>query len=615
MTKDRYRGCLSRPRRLSCSRRGGQATMLRVPWRPRISESSEAGHTKVDISSKITLLAEIIRWRLRWERRDIRSKPEAAVSGKFVTGREAAALIADRSTVVSCGMAGNARCSAFFWAISEAYAASGHPRELSWISVGAQGGRGRAPGTVEELAHPGLLRRYISGHVETAKALLALVDEGLLDLHVLPQGEMALLIDGQGQGHASLRSRTGVDTFLDPRCGPGSVVASRDGTQLITASGDKLEYRLPAIDCALFSAAAADAEGNVYLTDMATLTETREAVRAARHNDGLVMAVVASLRKADSELPRIEADDIDAIVVNRWNEQSVMAPQSRPWRFLCPGGDGDDRAAAEKLRFINRVLHITPTRDAVDQALARLGAKLFADVVPRGAHVNIGVGYPEEVCREVYASELHHELVFTTETGVYGGMPAPGIYFGGAVNPRRLESSAWMFRHYREHLEAAVLGILEVDSDGNVNVSRRGPLAADYVGPGGFPSIIESASTVIFVGAWMARARWQVDAGQIRLLRPGRPKFVDKVSEVTFNGQRALADGKQVYYVTNIGVFRLAETGLELIWVMPGIDPERDVLPHSGARLNIGQSLKQVDGSVVSGHGFDLHWGRGRGLA
>ncbi len=565
----------------------------------------------MNINRKISLLAEIIRWRLHWDRRDLLSTPGAGASGKFVTGREAAAMIADGSTVITCGMAGNARCSAFFWAVSEAYRASGHPRDLTWLSVGAQGGRGKAPGTVEELAQPGLLRRYISGHVETAKALLALADEGLMDLHVLPQGEMALLIDGQGQGHASLRSRTGVGTFLDPRCGPGSVVAGRDATQLIQASGDMLEYRLPAINCALFSAAAADADGNVYLTDMATLTETREAVRAARHNQGLVMAVVASVRETDSEAPRIEAADIDAIVVNRWNEQVVMAPQTRPWRLFCPGGDGDDQAAVEKLRFINRVLHITPVRDAVDHALGRLGARLFADVVPRGAHVNIGVGFPEEVCREVYASELHHDLVFTTETGVYGGMPAPGIYFGGAVNPLRFESSAWMFRHYRERLEAAVLGILEVDSDGNVNVSRRGPMVADYVGPGGFPSIIESASTVIFVGTWMAGARWQVDGERVRLVRPGRPKFVDKVSEVTFNGQRALADGKQIYYVTNVGVLRLAEIGLELIWLMPGIDLERDVLANSDARLSVAEPLRHVDGSVVSGRGFVLDWGQG----
>ena len=40
----------------------------------------------------------------------------------------------------------------------------------------------------------------------------------------------------------------------------------------------------------------------------------------------------------------------------------------------------------------------------------------------------------------------------------------------------------------------AVLGFLQIDSHGNVNVSRRGPGIKDYVGPGGFPSIIQSAT-------------------------------------------------------------------------------------------------------------------------
>ncbi len=302
------------------------------------------------------------------------------------------------------------------------------------------------------------------------------------------------------------------------------------------------------------------------------------------------------------------ARDIDATIVNRFNEQSVMARQSRPWRLFRPGGDGDDHAAIERLRFINRILHITPARGAADMALGRLGARLFADVVPRGAQVNIGVGLPEEVCREVYASGLHDDLIFTTETGVYGGLPAPGVYFGGAVNPLRFESSAWMFRHYREHLDAAVLGILEVDSAGNVNVSRRGPGAVNYVGPGGFPTIIDCADTVIFIGAWMSGARWRVRRERLQLRRAGRTKFVDKVREITFNGQRALAAGKRVYYVTHIGVLRLREHGLELMWTMPGIDIEQDVLAHSEARITIADDVREVDADVVTGHGFELRW-------
>ena len=545
---------------------------------------------------------------MQWDRRDLDFVPPGVVGGKFVTGREAAALIPEEATVISCGMAGNARCSAFYWAISEHFARSGRPRGLTWISVGAQGGRGKAPGTVEELAAPGLVSRYISGHVETAKALLSLARAGKLDIHVLPQGEMALLIDGQSRGAQTLRSRTGVGTFLDPRCGPGSAIACRDGLQLIEAHGDELEYRLPPIDCALFSASCADRHGNVYLTDMATLTETREAVGAARHNGGLVMAVVAGLTEPDPRAPSVSADQVDAIVVNPWNEQTVMARQREPWRLFCVGGDGDDHRAIEKLRFINRVLHITPTRDAVAVSLGRLGAALFAEVAPRGAHINIGVGFPEEVCRELYESELRDDLTFTTETGVFGGLPTPGIYFGAAVNPDRFESSAWMFRHYRERLDVAVLGFLQVDSHGNVNASRRGQSITDYVGPGGFPTIVDCASTVICVGTWMTGATWELADGGLRLRRAGRPKFVEAVDEVTFNGRRALEDGKQVYYVTDVGVLRLAEAGLIVDRLMPGVDLQRDVLENTTARLLVPEDVSRVPEMVLTGRGFALHW-------
>ena len=107
------------------------------------------------------------------------------------------------SSIIRSGR--NSRCSAFYWAIRERYEAEGRPKDLTWISVGGQGGRGRAPGTVEEVGREGLVTRFISGHVETAKALLKLADSGRLDLHVMPQGELVWLIEGQGHVLAAPR--------------------------------------------------------------------------------------------------------------------------------------------------------------------------------------------------------------------------------------------------------------------------------------------------------------------------------------------------------------------------------------------------------------------------
>ena len=117
---------------------------------------------------KIKLLLHIIRWRLTWGKRNLDYLPPGRSSKKFITAREAAARICDGATVLSSGMAGNARCSVFFWAIRDAFQKKGHPRDLTWMNIGAQGGRGRVPGTVEEMALPGLLRRYLAGHLETA---------------------------------------------------------------------------------------------------------------------------------------------------------------------------------------------------------------------------------------------------------------------------------------------------------------------------------------------------------------------------------------------------------------------------------------------------------------
>ncbi len=562
------------------------------------------------LDDKLGVLGQVLRWRLTWDRRDLDFCPEDVDADSFMSARNAVTLIADGSTVISCGMAANARCSALFWAVREAFQRDGRPRDLTWIAIGGQGGRGRVPGTVEEIGLDGLLRRFISGHTETCRSILQLAAAGHTEVHVLPQGEMTTLLEAQARGETWVTSDTGVGTFLDPRVGRGSAVTPSD-LRLVDVCGTMLRYTLPQIDIAMFSAPYADRYGNVYFEHAATITENIESARAARANGGKVLAVVAGLTEHDPERIALSGDEVDAVVVNPYNEQTGSVPQKRFWAAFTPGGDGDDARAIARLRYINRVLKITPQRGPVEQMLARLGALTFAREVQRGATVNIGVGFGEEVCRLLHESPLAAELTFTTETGVYGGLPAPGIFFGAAVNPERMESSAWMFRLYRERLGATVLGFLQVDSAGNVNVSKRSDDIADYVGPGGFPSIVASARSVFFVGTWMAHAQWQTSAGQLQLTRPGTPKFVERVDEVTFSGEQALLNGKRVFYITNIGVLELTAAGLVLTSVMPGIDIRKDVLDVAKARILLADdgAVPTVPESVVTGEGFALQWG------
>jgi propionate CoA-transferase len=92
----------------------------------------------------------------------------------------------------------------------------------------------------------------------------------------------------------------------------------------------------------------------------------------------------------------------------------------------------------------------------------------------------------------------------------------------------------------------------------------------------------------------------------MRVRRRGRPKFVPRVREVTFNGPRALAAGKRVFYATPVGLFRLGTHGMELVRVMPGIDVQRDVLDVATMPIAVPApaALRLVPDEVMTGDGF-----------
>jgi propionate CoA-transferase len=296
------------------------------------------------------------------------------------------------------------------------------------------------------------------------------------------------------------------------------------------------------------------------------------------------------------------------VVVNPGNEQTTSWPQLHPLAALVPGAPVDVGQAAEELEYVNHLLGITPRRGPVEEALARQAATVFARVAAPGAHVNIGIGLPEEVGRLIHRGGLFDDVIFLVETGVFGGLPVPGVFFGAAIRPRRLLSSVQMFRFMERHLDVAVLGFLQVGKGGDVNVSRRGPRAADFVGPGGFIDVSSAARTVIFVGASMAGARVVLEGGRLRVLRPGTPKLVERVDEITFRGAEALRRGQQVWYVITEGTLHLTPRGLELMEVVPGADVEALLRSPAGVVLPEGGAPAEVSRAVLTGEGFRLAW-------
>jgi propionate CoA-transferase len=523
--------------------------------------------------------------------------------------REAAALIRDGSVVMLSGLGSLARPSVIYWAMRELFEETGHPSNLTVMSVGGIGGRGKVPGTAEELGQAGLCTRYFSGHLETVKAMLRLADAGKLELQCIPQGIMTLLLDAQTRGEDAITLETGIGTFMDPRVGRGTPVAGANARQYVTVDGDRLRYTMPKVDVALFNLPAADVEGNLYATNTAVIAECQDATVAARRNGGLVIANVGLIVDKQPERILIPADHVDAVVQYPGTEQAAAVPYRRYWPLFTPQSDVSLEEGAARLKFINQVLGVTPRRGAVDDALARLAASVFAAHAHPGMYVNIGIGLPEEVCRLIHAGGLTRDMTLFTETGVEGGLPAPGVYFGAAVSPTRMLSSSQVFKKCYQRLDAAILGILEADVHGNVNVSKRGEGAINYVGPGGFIDLTTAARMVVFVGAWMAHAQMVIENGRLSIVEPGPHKFIERVSEVTFSGPRALLSGKTVFYCTNVGAFRLTDRGMELMCVMPGIDVRRDIVDGCPMKVVVPDTVPVVDDAIVTGRGFHLRFG------
>jgi propionate CoA-transferase len=563
-----------------------------IPWRQRVRARAWA----------VAWLARILKTYLR---RDTRRPSPVPENPRFMSARAAAGLVGDGDVVAVSGLGGNQRASIMFWAIREAFEETGHPAGLTLMNLGGHGGRGRGFGTLEELGRRGLCARLVTGHFETYRAMLELAAGGACELQCIPQGTLARLIDGLGRGEDSLLSDVGVDTFIDPRVGPGSRVGGT-GAQLVSVEGDRLRYRIPPIDVGIFNAPAADRKGNIYVKHGAMIGETAEIARAAKRNGGSVIANVGLVVDEGYDRVLLPADMVDAIVHDPDTEQTAGIPHVSHWPALTTDGGVPIGDALERVRAVNRLAGISRARTPIDGAVARLAASTIVAQVGPGAHVNIGTGLPEHVAETLFEAGVHEQVTLLVEGGPVGGLPAPGIFFGAAFSPKRILSSAEVFALCAERLDCTCLGALEVDGAGNVNVSRRSDGVRDYVGPGGFIDLTAAARTIVFVCGWMVGGRMRVEEGTVRVVRRGTPKFVERVREITFSGARALAAGKRVFYATPVGLFCLTEHGMEVASLMPGIDVRRDVVEVASMRVVIRdpESIPKVDGSIVSGQGF-----------
>ena len=179
-------------------------------------------------------------------------------------------------------------------------------------------------------------------------------------------------------------------------------------------------------------------------------------------------------------------------------------------------------------------------------------------------------------------------------------MPVAGNEGGAGFNYQAMIDQPYMFDFYDGGgLDVASLSFAEMDAEGNVNVHA---FEGRVRGPGGFPNISARTPKINFVGTLTAQGlKLDISAAGVRVEAEGSlPKFVPQVKEISFNGRLARERGQQVRYITDRAVFELAEDGVVLIEVAPGIDVERDVLSQMGFRPRVADDCRTTDPRVYA---------------
>ena len=150
-----------------------------------------------------------------------------------------------------------------------------------------------------------------------------------------------------------------------------------------------------------------------------------------------------------------------------------------------------------------------------------------------------------------------------------------------------------------------VVGLAEVDSYGNVNVSKFG---SRVTGPGGFINITQCTKKVIFVGTFTAtKLEEKIDNGNLIIIHEGeKKKFVKELEQITFSAKEALKNNQDIMYITERCVFKLTDKGLLLTEIAPNIDLDKDILSNMEFKPIVSDNLKIMDDRIFNEEKMNL---------
>ena len=512
------------------------------------------------------------------------------MSAEFITARDAAALIKDGSTLAIDAFISFCLPDDIMGEIEARFTKEGHPRSLNVVNVAGIGGDGVGRG-INHFAHKGLMDRFLCSNLSLANRIYPLVMDNAFACFMIPQGVLSHMMRAIAAGKPGVFTEVGMKTFVDPRIDGGRIndAARACGdapVQLISLNGsDCLFYPAFPIDVALIKGTKADRKGNISLEKEAMHLEQLEMATAARNSGGIVMVQVDEIVENGSIHPQmvtVPSTLVDYVILGTPENtgQHFIEGLPRPVDSWC----GDEKIQLDEIKSIP----LSP-----EKIICRRGAMEFHE----NAFINLGIGLPMDVSSVLNEEGLIDKVSASIESGVMGGVPAPGIATGAAYNPDAILKQPDMFDFYDGGgIDFACLGAAEIDMEGNVNVSR---FAGKVPGPGGFINITQGAKNICFMGTFTAGHEndIRIEDGKLRIVKNGpHIKFVRRVDHITFSGSNSVSKGRQhVLYITERAVFTITDKGLTLLEIAPGVDLERDILELMDFTPVISPDLKAMD--------------------
>lgn len=509
---------------------------------------------------------------------------------QVITKEAAARLIDNGSAVAINGFGPLGQPDAIEVAIKERFELEQEPKNLTLIVAAGQGIYDRKS-FIDQISFEGLFTKVIAGHYRSMLTLADMGAEEKIEAYNVPMGVISQMFRAMAGKKPGILTKVGLKTFCDPRREGGRLnsISHDEMVKLYEIEGEEyLFYKAFPIDVALIRGTTADCEGNITMEKEAAFLDALSMAQAAKANGGKVIVQVERLsdspaKPSDVKIPAILVDAI------------VVAPDQKQTYFEVynPYYTGEKRLHAAEIPEFMKTMQERALVGGKKRELSHyIITRRAAEEVPMNCVANLGGGLPEMVGWFIDPAK---NCLLTVESGVLGGIPTNGPDFGAAVNPQVMYDQPYQFDFYDGGgLDITFLGALEVDKEGNVNVSRSGN---SIVGVGGFINITQNTKKVVYCFPFSVKGlQIAFSDGKLSILREGLiTKFIETVQQVSFSGEYANDTGQEVLYITERCVFKLTEKGLELIEIAPGIDLQTQILDLIPFKISVSDNLIIMD--------------------